>query len=103
MEGSMVHWHGAWRGCAACASLPIARMAEAWARPHTCCLPRQSSHTPSIALVLLPLSFIVRNIVDASAIRDIQDSCVYEGGCCQGLHEGDENRVCLRARDGGGG
>jgi ribosomal protein S26 len=23
--------------------------------------------------------FIVRNIVDASAIRDIQDSCVYDG------------------------
>ena len=30
--------------------------------------------------------FIVRNIVDASAIRDIQDASVLEGQCLQLIH-----------------
>ena len=30
--------------------------------------------------------FIVRNIVDASAIRDIQDASVLEGQCFQLIH-----------------
>lgn len=29
--------------------------------------------------------FIVRNMVDASAIRDLQDACAIDGGCCPQL------------------
>ncbi len=29
--------------------------------------------------------FIVRNMVDASAIRDLQDACAIDGGCCPRL------------------
>lgn len=41
--------------------------------------------------------FIVRNIVDASAIRDIQDACVYDGYALPKIYRKVGRRPCMVA------